>query len=57
MFLSGDDKVVRGKQKANGVHIMKTVQAIIVAIYEEPVIPEQVILHIAGYIPGSKYRI
>merc|ERR1740128_715389 len=33
MYLSGDDKVVRAR--------MKTVQAVILAVYEEPVVPEQ----------------
>jgi len=41
MFLSGDDKVVRGKKGTSGVHIVKTVQAVIVAVYEEPIVPEQ----------------
>ena len=41
MFLSGDDKIVRGKKGTGGVHIMKTVQAVIVAVYEEPVVAEQ----------------
>ena len=54
MFLSGDDKIVRGKKGAGGVHIMKTVQvqygtvrhvmtvqAVIVSVYEEPILAEQ----------------
>merc|ERR1719479_374135 len=41
MYLSASDKVIRGKSGTSGVHIMKTVQAIIVALYKEPVVPEQ----------------
>ena len=42
MFLSANDKVMRGKKGTSGVHIMKTVQAIIVSVYKEPVVAEQV---------------
>ena len=42
MFLSANDRVMRGKKGTSGVHIMKTVQAIIVAVYAEPIVPEQV---------------
>ena len=41
MYLSGDDKVVRARKKSSGVHVMKTVQAVILAVYEEPVVPDQ----------------
>jgi len=41
MYLSGDDKVLRARKKSSGVHVMKTVQAVILAVYEEPVVPEQ----------------
>ena len=44
MFLSANDKVMRGKKGTGGVHIMKTVQAIIVSVYKEPVLAEQVTL-------------
>merc|ERR1719500_860783 len=33
MYLSGDDKVIRAR--------MKTVQAVIIAVYDEPIVPEQ----------------
>ena len=42
MFLSANDRVMRGKKGTSGVHIMKTVQAIIVSVYHEPIVPEQV---------------
>merc|ERR1719281_2262699 len=41
MFLSANDKVMRGKKGTSGVHIMKTVQAIIVCVYHEPIVAEQ----------------
>ena len=62
MYLSGNDKVVRGKKGTAGVHIFKTtqvrqielrilslycstknIQAVIVATYSEPIVPEQVL--------------
>ena len=41
MFLSANDRVMRGKKGTSGVHIMKTVQAIIVSVYNEPILAEQ----------------
>jgi len=41
MFLSANDRVMRGKKGTSGVHIMKTVQAIIVCVYHEPIVAEQ----------------
>jgi profilin len=41
MFLSSTDKVLRGKKGPGGLHTIKTVQALIVCIYEEPIVPEQ----------------
>merc|ERR1711997_570631 len=41
MFLSSTDRVVRAKRGTSGVHCIKTVQALIVCVYEEPVVPEQ----------------
>ena len=42
MYLSGDEKVLRGKKGTSGVHVIKTVQAYIVSVYQEPVVAEQV---------------
>ena len=33
--------MLRARKKSSGVHVMKTVQAVILAVYEEPVVPEQ----------------
>merc|ERR1711913_143030 len=41
MFLSATDRVVRAKRGTSGVHCIKTVQALIVCVYEDPVVPEQ----------------
>jgi len=41
MYLSSNERVLRAKKGTSGVHIMKTVQAIIVAQYEEPIVAEQ----------------
>ena len=42
MFLSANDRVMRGKKGTSGVHIMKTGQAVIVSVYNEPIVAEQV---------------
>jgi len=41
MFLSKNDRVLRFKKGTCGVHIIKTVQALILCVYEEPTVPEQ----------------
>jgi len=41
-FLSGTDKVIRCKKNKTGMHCMKTLQAVLVAVYEEPVQSPQV---------------
>ena len=43
MYLNGggDERRVRGKKGSAGVHIFKTTQAVILATYSEPIVPEQ----------------
>jgi profilin len=41
IYLSGTDRVIRAKLGKVGIHCMKTAQAIIVSVYEEPVQPQQ----------------
>jgi len=41
MFLSANDKVIRAKKGTSGLHVMKTVQAVILSVYEEPIVAEQ----------------
>ncbi|XP_019629077.1 PREDICTED: profilin isoform X3 [Branchiostoma belcheri] len=41
IYLSGDDKLIRGKKDRQGVHIVKTKTAMVMALYAEPILPEQ----------------
>jgi profilin len=41
MYLSGTDRVIRAKKDKSGIHVMKTTQAVIVARYDDPIMPEQ----------------
>ena len=50
MYLSGDDKILRGKKGTSGVHVMKTVQAYIVSVYHEPIVAEQVRVQLVARI-------
>ena len=50
MFLSANDRVMRGKKGTSGVHVMKTVQAIIVCVYHEPIVAEQVMIHFITHL-------
>ena len=40
-YLSGDEEVLRGKQGKGGVHCVKTGQALLVGVYEDPMAPAQ----------------
>jgi len=42
IYLSGTDKVIRCKKGKTGMHCMKTLQAVLVAVFEEPVQHPQV---------------
>ena len=42
MYLSGDDKILRCKKGTSGIHVMKTVQAYIIAVYHDPIVAPQV---------------
>jgi len=58
MFLSGTDSVLRGKKGQVGVHIAKTVTAVIVALYEEPIQPGQcavTVESLADYLKSVSY--
>jgi len=41
IYLSGTERIIRAKLGRNGVHCMKTAQAVLVTIYEDPVQPQQ----------------
>ena len=42
VFLSGSDRVLRGKKNKEGVHCFKTNTAIVIGIYQEPATPQEV---------------
>ncbi|CAG0919311.1 unnamed protein product [Notodromas monacha] len=41
IYLSGSDNVVRARKEVAGLHCAKTSQAVIIAVYEEPIKPQQ----------------
>jgi len=41
-YLSGTDRVIRCKKGKSGIHAMKTLQAVLVAMFEEPIQHPQV---------------
>ncbi|XP_022124504.1 profilin [Pieris rapae] len=41
IYLSGTDRIIRAKLGKVGVHCMKTQQAIVISLYEEPIQPQQ----------------
>jgi len=58
IFLSGTDKVIRCKKNKQGMHCMKTLQAMLVAVYEEPVQSPQVAAVVEGlgdYLISQSY--
>lgn len=58
IYLSGSDKVVRAKLGKVGVHCMKTTQAVVVALYEDPIQPQQaasVVEKLGEYLVGCGY--
>jgi len=58
IYLSGDDKIIRAKKGKIGVHCMKTKQAVVVALYEDPVQPQQcatVVEKLGEYLESCGY--
>lgn len=41
IYLSGTDRVIRAKLGKVGVHCMKTNQAVVISLYEDPIQPQQ----------------
>lgn len=41
IYLSGTDHIIRAKLGKVGVHCMKTHQAVVISLYEEPIQPQQ----------------
>jgi len=42
VYLSGTDRIIRCKKGKSGLHAMKTTQAVLIAVYNEPVQHSQV---------------
>jgi len=58
IYLSGNERVIRGKKNKTGLHCMKTEKAIVVAIYEEPTTPQNaasVVEKLGDYLIGHGY--
>lgn len=41
IYLSGNDKVIRAKLGKVGAHCVKTQQAVVISLYEDPIQPQQ----------------
>jgi len=41
IYLSGSDRVIRAKLGKVGLHCMKTNQAVVISLYEDPIQPQQ----------------
>jgi len=57
-FLSAAEGVLRGKKDKQGLHVVKTNQAVIIALYEEPIQPGQcakTVEDLADYLKGLNY--
>lgn len=58
IYLSGTDKVIRAKLGKVGVHCMKTTQAVVLSLYEEPIQPQQaasVVEKLGDYLVGCGF--
>ncbi|EEB11988.1 Profilin, putative [Pediculus humanus corporis] len=58
IYLSGTDRVIRAKLGKVGVHCMKTTQAVVVSLYEDPIQPQQaasVVEKLGDYLVGCGY--
>ncbi|XP_013188823.1 profilin [Amyelois transitella] len=58
IYLSGSDRIVRAKLGKVGVHCMKTQQAVVIALYQEPIQPQQaasVVEKLGDYLVNCGY--
>ncbi|CAG7834466.1 unnamed protein product [Allacma fusca] len=58
IYLSGTDQVVRAKLGKVGVHCMKTKQAVVISLYEDPIQPQQaasVVEKLGDYLVSCGY--
>jgi profilin len=58
IYLSGTDQVIRAKLGKVGLHCMKTKQAVVIALYEDPIQPQQaasVVEKLGDYLVSCGY--
>lgn len=58
IYLSGTDKVIRAKLGKVGVHCVKTQQAVVISLYEDPIQPQQaasVVEKLGDYLVSCGY--
>jgi profilin len=55
VYLSGTDVLVRGRKNLDGVHCVKTNQAVIIATYEHPIKAEQTASVVESFGDYLKY--
>jgi len=58
IYLSGTDKIIRAKLGKVGVHCVKTQKAVVVALYEDPIQPQQaasVVEKLGDYLISHSY--
>lgn len=60
IYLSGTERVIRAKLGKVGVHCMKTAQAVVVSLYEDPIQPQQaasVVEKLGDYLLSCGYQV
>uniref|UniRef100_A0A1B6GLZ1 Profilin n=1 Tax=Cuerna arida TaxID=1464854 RepID=A0A1B6GLZ1_9HEMI len=58
IYLSGTDRVIRAKLGKVGVHCVKTNQAVVISLYEDPIQPQQaasVVEKLGDYLMNCGY--
>jgi profilin len=58
IYLSGSDKIIRAKLGKVGVHCVKTQQAVVISLYEDPIQPQQaasVVEKLGDYLVSCGY--
>jgi len=58
VYLSGTDKVIRCKRGKSGIHCMRTNQAVLIAVFTEPVQHQQVatvVENLGDYLIGLQF--
>lgn len=58
IYLSGTDRIIRAKLGKVGVHCVKTQQAVVISLYEDPIQPQQaasVVEKLGDYLVSCGY--